>query len=306
MEIRSAYLSASSDDPESVALQKRLESVAIVLQKDIRDILLSSRTVFVESHLTHACLGVVDEQTVIVICRGLYNLLHFRTALTAICSKLAQNESYSSPIANMPCADAMMLAGQVVLFDAYAELRPPATVADILSSAERRGLELGVNTSLLLLALHETGHQALGHSVPKQVANEVSAQQMASCEKPRRELELEADAYSISAIAEAWRPQILASLFSLHDVFHFLEIFGIQPSVDYPSAGERLAAMVKLMQLDGQRAQFAESWLSDYERRRHQIAAGSSELEVVAARFDKVLDVRTAYDVMRQVKAGMG
>ena len=209
------------------------------------------------------------------------------------------------PIGDLNPGDAMMLAGQVALFDAYANLRAPLSVADVLSKDDARNLEVGVTTSLLMLVLHELGHEALGHAEPAQVAREIDVLSVPSeaHKTSRAQLEFDADAYAILAISLEWRPQMLASVISLMDIFQFLETFGVRPSFEYPPAGDRLCEMTNLMNLSDDDGQFARSWLDDYEQRKITVGAANTSPEAVAKHFDRTMDVSTAYKVMRHLRA---
>lgn len=300
MELRRTMVEASSDDEASDGFRRRLESVSTVLTNDAEDRLGSLPIVFIESALPHASLVSQEGRPIITICRGLFDLIHFRTALTAVCSKL-NSMSWNTPVLeSLTPAEAMMLAGQVVLRDAYSALRSPSTVADMLSGSETRDLELGVCTSLLLLVLHEIGHHALGHSQIRPIA---SGMARITPDRTRETLELEADAFAINAICKAWRPNMLASLISLFDVFHFFEVLGLPPSAGYPEAGARLSAMIDHLGLSEKDAAFARSWLDGYARRRDEAGTETLALDALAERYDKVMDVRTAYEVIDTLRA---
>jgi hypothetical protein len=293
LELRGAAMSARSDDEDSLALRARLDGVSAALETEGRDVLAARLLVVVPSALPHACLAQVERRPVVVVCRGLFDLVHFRTALSAICVKLARLLPSRDVAPGLPPGDAMMLAGQVALFDAYVNLRPPASMADMLSGPERRDLELGVGTSLLLLVLHEIGHDVLGHAASRSVSLDVDVVSMGEGRsKTRAEMEFEADAYAVDAIGSNWRPDMLASLISLHDVFQFLETFGVRPSPEYPSSGARLTAMVKRLGLGAKEQAFFASWQEDYARRQQTIEAGVTDPRTLARRFDGVMDAR--------------
>lgn len=305
LELRKSGMRAYSDDDASLGLRRRLDVVKVILTDDARGRLDAMPVLLAPSALPDARLVELKGRPAVILCRGLFDLVHFRTTLTAICSKLHRSAINIATIDDLSPADAMMLAGQVALFDAYASLRPLASVADVLSGQELRDLDLGVSTSLLLLVLHEIGHHALGHRNGEGVAKNgvVEAQEPAAPQKSRSEMEFEADSFSVHAVRSDWRSQILASLISLHDTFQFLETFGVRPSREYPTTGARLAALVERSELGSEEALFARSWLADYERRRIEIGAGPMTQEALAQRFEKVMDVRTAYQVIQFLSA---
>lgn len=300
MQVSAAARSASTETEGSIAFRTRLESVHTLLSDEMRDVVERSAIVFVESPLPHASLTSVGDEGAIIVCRGLFDLVHFRTALSNMCAKLADAKGQVPNLGELSPAEAMMLAGQVALFDAYANLRAPASVSDVLRPGDAQNLELGVNTSLLLLILHELGHDVLGHAETVPVSKDVGV--IAVKNKPnnasRAQLEFDADAFAISAILPQWRPQILASAISLVDIFQFLETFGVRPSQEYPPVGERLTKMVDCMDLSIADQRFARSWLEDYEQRRKAIDPEDRDPKVVARHFERVMDVKTAYKVM--------
>lgn len=259
MQVNAAARSASTESEGSVAFRRRLASVLAILATNVRKMIEQSAIVFVESPLPHASLTSVGDGKAIVVCRGLFDLLHFRTALSNICAKLAGAEGQIPNIGELTPAEAMMLSGQVALFGAYSNLRAPASVADVLGPVDTQNLDLGVNTSLLLLVLHELGHDAFGHTETVPISKDVGviAVMNERHKVSRTDFEFEADAFAISAIQARWRPQMLASAISLVDIFQLLETFGVRPSLEYPLAGERLTKMVDLMDLSIDNRQFA-------------------------------------------------
>lgn len=305
MQVSAAARSADSEDENSRAFRTRLERVTSIISDDTRNTLDETAIVFVDSPLPHASLTSTGDQCAIIVCSGLFDLVHFRTALSTMSSRISLAEDRIEPIGELKPGDAMMLAGQVALFDAYANVRAPLSVADVLSQDDARNLELGVTTSLVMLVLHELGHQALGHAEPTQVAHEIDVMSV-PCEAQktsRAQLEFDADAYAVLAISPVWRPQMLASVISLMDIFQFLETFGVRPSSEYPPAGDRLCEMTDLMNLSEDDGQFAKSWLYDYERRKITVGGTNASPEAVAKHFDRTMDVSTAYKVMRHLRA---
>lgn len=298
LEVRSARRSASTRDPGALDFRARLGSVEHILRDDVREHLAEIPILWVESSLPHAAAIQSERGPALLVCRGLFDVVHFQTSLTAVSSLLSRLEPEADVSGEaLPPSQRLNLAGHIVLVDAYENLRPPATLADMLGTGASRDVELGVSTSLLLLILHELGHVALGHTSQVDVGGAVKVDIVSRSGPPgsRWILELAADAYSVEAIVEKWRGELLSSLINLHNVFHFLEIFGLLPTLEYPSAEERMSSMIVKMGL-GQREQaFADGWLSDYRRRQATIAGDVRTPAETLGRFAEVMGIRTAY-----------
>jgi len=158
-----------------------------------------------------------------------------------------------------------------------------------------------------LLVLHELAHVALGHTNRVNAGSGVSVEVVADPQSidARRSIELAADLYSINAIADEWRSQLLSSAINLHNAFHMFEIFGVRPSKEYPTADERLAAMFMNMGLQGRERDFAESWLSDHRGRQAVVAAEETSPAGLVGRFTETLDIDSAYAIARRVRSDL-
>ena len=305
MEVQRTQRRASTDDPGAKALRKRLASVSRILSDDARERLEALPLYWVESALPHAAVFERDGSAGIVVCRGLFDLVHFEVGLTTVCSLLLPIEG-PAPADGMGLSQRLHLAGHVILADAYAALRTPTTVADMLGPSAMRDVDLGVTTALVLLLLHELGHVALGHTGRPGNGGEARAVVVSDpgAQGARAQLELAADTYAIDSVADEWRPQMLSSLIFLHNVFHFFEVFGLRPSVEYPSVEVRLARMIDRLGLPEDDRAFAAGWLSDYRRRAEVIAAQPTDAETLCRRFERVMTAKEAYAIVEEIRRG--
>lgn len=309
LDVRSALKTASTEAEGARALRKRLECVAQLLSDETAGHLARLQIFWVESGLPHAAAILHDGTPAILVCRGLFDLVHFQTTLNSACSLLRQTEAklgMGGAPESLP-SGRMNLAGYVILADAYRHLRPPATIADLLGPKALLDVDLGVSTSLVLLLLHELGHVVLGHTDARSASARATVDTVPDPgeSRERLRLQLEADAYALDGVAPQWRAQMLASLICLHNVFHFFEIFGVRPAREYPTADQRLAALIERMPLSGPDRIFADSWLGDYRRREATIAARPSTADEMVNQFDRTMDVATAYRVVDEIRADL-
>ena len=307
MEIRAASRSITSEDSGSLALRSRLHSVREILSPDAHLRLTSLPLLWVDSSLPHAAAIEVNGAPAIIVCRGLFDLVHFQTSLHNLCTLLKKTEQPPEidHQNELPQSQLMSLAGHVILADAYSQVRPPATVSDMLGRKVIQNIELGVATSLLLLVLHEVGHVELGHTQRSLINKDVEVRAVSNAiqSATREQLEFDADAYSLDCIRKEWQPSLLASLIDLHNVFHFVEIFGVRPSNEYPSTENRLSTMINRIPLLEEDRQFAQSWLEDYRLRQRTIAAGTSSPSEMVERFDSTMTIDKAYRVVQDIRS---
>jgi hypothetical protein len=281
-------VASSAADPGSLALRARVEGVAALLSDDARRFLDSVPVLWLETALPDARIFSRGSVPAIAVCAGLFELVHFQCTLPVLCSLLQDTELgrvriSGDPDDDMTLADCAMLAGHVVLSDAYAELRHLPTLAQMLGPRARRNIELGVSASMALLLLHECGHIALGHSRRGTTRNN----------------ELEADAWSIAALSDLGRAVILPSLLSLHGAFQFFQTFGAGLGDGYPDADERLEAMVAKLGIEGDTAAIARGLLDAARQRRTMVAAVPATPAAMLLRFRKVMEPVDAWRFFR-------
>jgi len=309
LEIRATLQTAASDDEGSRAIRSRIRSVEQLLGDDARRRLADLPILWCDSSLPHAAAVEIDNASALLVCRGLFDLVHFQTSLDSVCNLLLQAEArhgLRGDPEQLP-SGRMNLAGYVILADAYSNLRPPATIADMLGPKALTDVDIGVSTSLVLLLLHELGHVALGHTRARTAGDGAAINAVADPGDgdARVRLELEADAFSLDSVVPEWRAQLLASVISLHNVFRFFEVFGVVPSQEYPSADQRLAALMDRMPLSAADRAFADVWLDDYRRRQRTIAAPPATAGDMIDRFDRTMDAATAYRTVDAIRADL-
>ncbi|OCW59581.1 hypothetical protein [Hoeflea olei] len=305
LDVRLARRSATPDDPDAIAFRARLRAVEQILRDDVRKHLAEVPILWIESSLPHAAAIQSARGPALLVCRGLFDVVHFQTSLISVGSLLSRLETETDESGEtLSPSHLLNLAGHIALVDAYENLWPPVTIADMLGPRAAKDVELGVSTSLLLLILHELGHVALGHTTRVDVggAIQVDIVPHTSSLSSRRSIELAADAYSVEAVIEKWRSELLSSLLNLHNVFHFLEIFGLQHTQEYPSADERLSLMISKMGLGHSEQAFADSWLSDYRHRQAMISANGRTPVETLRRFAEVMDSRAAYKALDRIR----
>lgn len=208
------------------------------------------------------------EGTMIVVFDGLVDHLRFFADLVTILGQLQQH-----------CPDAVLAvdggeaepeallfstACFAVLADCFAGNRRPPRLHEMLGPKQQRDVDLGVDTAVLFLLLHEMAHIELGH-LRGHATSELAQIALIEPEQLDRTQieEVEADRQAIGWIRPEHRSDIVSSIIFLLGTFAFFEAFAGGLSREHPLAVNRIAAIVADGAIDDDTRAIAMGWIED-------------------------------------------